>query len=150
CPRSSPDRSRRRRLCSRSRSALESAAGSRGRPPHTRRSLLAGSPRFRPRSTDASRRIRTPSSSRRLSHLCYRRFPPSGRMVNNAPMTTHLEVAERFFGAIERGDIDTVRNCYAPNAVIWHNFDGVEQTRDQNLRTLGWLSKALPKRKYEV
>jgi len=65
-------------------------------------------------------------------------------------MKTHLELAERFIGAIERGDIDTVRDCYAPNAVIWHNFDGIEQTREQNLRTLGWLIKALPKRKYEV
>jgi len=65
-------------------------------------------------------------------------------------MRTHLELAERFIGAIERGDIDTVRDCYAPNAVIWHNFDGIEQTREQNLRTLGWLVKALPKRKYEI
>jgi uncharacterized protein len=29
----------------------------------------------------------------------------------------------RFFAALEAGDIETVREIYAPDAVIWHNDD---------------------------
>ena len=38
-----------------------------------------------------------------------------------------LEVADRLFAAIEAGDLDAVAALYAPEAVIWHNHDGVEQ-----------------------
>jgi ketosteroid isomerase-like protein len=31
-------------------------------------------------------------------------------------------VAERFFRAIEEGDLDAVKACYASDAVVWHNF----------------------------
>ena len=50
--------------------------------------------------------------------------------------TSVLDVAARFFAAIEAGDIDTVRATYAPDAVVWHNHDGAVQTRDENVRTL--------------
>jgi ketosteroid isomerase-like protein len=50
-----------------------------------------------------------------------------------------LEVADRLFRAIEAGRVDVVAELYAADAVIWHNHDGVEQTRDENLRTLRWL-----------
>ncbi|MGH9269678.1 MAG: hypothetical protein ACRDZ2_00205 [Ilumatobacteraceae bacterium] len=38
----------------------------------------------------------------------------------------HLDLAERFFAAIEAGDLDAVGGIYADEAVIWHNHDGVE------------------------
>jgi uncharacterized protein len=50
-----------------------------------------------------------------------------------------LEVADRLFRAIQAGRVDVVSGLYATNAVIWHNHDGVEQTPDENLRTLRWL-----------
>jgi ketosteroid isomerase-like protein len=68
-------------------------------------------------------------------------------------MTNHAEtlaLAERFVAAIARGDIETIKACYAPDARIWHNFDEVEQTLEQNLATLGWLSKRLLDRHYEI
>ena len=62
----------------------------------------------------------------------------------------YLALAQRFVGAIERADIDEIRACYAVDARIWHNFDNIEQTVDQNLVTLGWLVKRLPQRRYNV
>jgi ketosteroid isomerase-like protein len=50
-----------------------------------------------------------------------------------------LAVADRLFRAIEAGRIDVVGALYATDAVIWHNHDGVEQTPEENLRTLRWL-----------
>lgn len=62
----------------------------------------------------------------------------------------YLALADRFLGAIEAGDIDTVRECYASDARIWHNSDGLEQTVDENLRVLKWMARTLPKRHYRV
>ena len=51
-----------------------------------------------------------------------------------------LEVAERLFKSIERGDVDTIRNSiYSPSVKIWHNNDGLTQTAEQNLAVLGWV-----------
>jgi len=61
-----------------------------------------------------------------------------------------LALAERFLGAIESGDTDTVRACYAPDAKIWHNNDGIEQTVDQNMKSLGWFIRNLPDRHYRL
>lgn len=57
-----------------------------------------------------------------------------------------LAFAERFIGAIESGDVSGVRACYAPNAVIWHNTEDVEQTVEQNIKVLEWFMRALPDR----
>jgi len=51
----------------------------------------------------------------------------------------HLAIADRLFKSIEAGDLESVRGIYAPNARIWHNTDGVEQTVEQNLATLKWV-----------
>jgi ketosteroid isomerase-like protein len=58
-------------------------------------------------------------------------------------------LAKRFFDAIEFGDIDTVRACYAPSAEIWHNIDGQTSTREQNVDTLRAFIARVPKRRYE-
>ena len=50
-----------------------------------------------------------------------------------------LEVADRLFRAIEAGQVDVVGEIYTADAVIWHNHDDVEQTPEENLRTLRWL-----------
>jgi ketosteroid isomerase-like protein len=58
-------------------------------------------------------------------------------------MSDHLELAERFFTAIEAGDIAAVKEIYAPGAAIWHNTDGIVQDRDDNARTLTWVTTNL-------
>jgi len=59
------------------------------------------------------------------------------------------ELAQRFFDAIERGDIDAVGACYADDAVIWHNTDGLESSKAENLETLANFVQAIPVRRYE-
>ena len=56
-----------------------------------------------------------------------------------------LALAEKFVSAIERADVDVIRQCYASDARIWHNFDNIEQTVEQNLATLAWM--VLPSRR---
>jgi ketosteroid isomerase-like protein len=59
------------------------------------------------------------------------------------------ELADRLFAAIEAGDPDTVAQLYAPDATVWHNFDQLDQSREQNVATLGWLCRRVPERRYE-
>src|SRR6478736_2729048 len=54
------------------------------------------------------------------------------------------ELVIRFFAAIEAGDLGTLREIYAPDAVIWHNDDLLEQSVDDNLKVLQGLRGRLP------
>ncbi len=58
-------------------------------------------------------------------------------------------LASRLFDAIEAGDVEAVAACYAPDIVIWHNTDGIGQTREENLKTLAGVIRLLPERRYE-
>ncbi len=60
-----------------------------------------------------------------------------------------LEVADRVFAAIQAGDVEAVRALYHPDIRVWHNFDQVEQTRDENLRVLAWMARKLKDRSYD-
>jgi ketosteroid isomerase-like protein len=60
-----------------------------------------------------------------------------------------VSVADELFTAIEKGDVDAVRALYAPDIVVWHNTDGIEQTAEQNLRILRWLVDNLADRSYD-
>ena len=70
-------------------------------------------------------------------------------------MSEALEVGERLFGEIEAGDIETLREIYHPDVVIWHNSDGLErrergQNREDNLALLSVLTKVVRDWKYDV
>jgi ketosteroid isomerase-like protein len=56
----------------------------------------------------------------------------------------------RFFAALEAGDIATVRAIYAPDALIWHNDDLIEQPVEENLKVLAGLHKAVTGLHYEI
>jgi ketosteroid isomerase-like protein len=58
------------------------------------------------------------------------------------------EMADRFFAAIEAGDVEEVASFYADDALIWHNTDQVEQPKADNLAVLGWLVKNTASREY--
>ncbi len=62
----------------------------------------------------------------------------------------HLQLAERLMAAITAGNVDEVRNIYAPDAVIWHNNDNLEQSVDDNLAVLGWVVKHIANLRYEI
>jgi uncharacterized protein len=60
------------------------------------------------------------------------------------------ELVARFFAALEGGDIETVREIYAPDAVIWHNDDLIEQPVEENLKTLQGLHRTVSGLHYEI
>jgi len=64
-------------------------------------------------------------------------------------MPSNLEVCDKLFSAIMRGDIETVREIYAPDAIIWHNDDGATQTPDENVRVLRWVTRNVRDLRYE-
>jgi len=66
----------------------------------------------------------------------------------NATAESYEPLAQRFFAAIERGDVDALRQIYSPDAVVWHNYDEVEQGLDANLATMAWLSRKARELRY--
>jgi len=63
---------------------------------------------------------------------------------------TSEDTVIRFFAAIEAGDIDAVRSIYAPDALIWHNDDLIEQSVEDNLKVLAGLHRAVSGLRYEI
>ncbi|MDA0795825.1 MAG: nuclear transport factor 2 family protein [Proteobacteria bacterium] len=61
-----------------------------------------------------------------------------------------LNLARKFLDAIERGDTDAARACYADDAIIWHNFDDKEKTVDENMASLEKWKRYVDNRKYDV
>ncbi len=65
-------------------------------------------------------------------------------------MSSSEDVVIRFFTALEAGDIGTLRQIYAPDALIWHNDDLLEQSVDDNLIVLQGLHRAVSGLHYDV
>jgi ketosteroid isomerase-like protein len=57
-------------------------------------------------------------------------------------------LAQRFFAAIERGDLEAVQAIYAPGAIVWHNTDGIAGSVADNLKTLANFIRFVPERRY--
>jgi ketosteroid isomerase-like protein len=64
-------------------------------------------------------------------------------------MPSNLELCDQLFSAIMRADVDAIRGIYAEDAVIWHNDDKAEQTPDENLRVLRWVTRNIKDLRYE-
>jgi ketosteroid isomerase-like protein len=64
-------------------------------------------------------------------------------------MDATLQLAKTFFDAVEHGDVAALRTIYAPDAKIWHNTDGLEQTVDDNVKTLEGFVSRIANRRYE-
>jgi ketosteroid isomerase-like protein len=58
-------------------------------------------------------------------------------------------LAKNFFDAVEKGDVAALERFYAPNAKIWHNTDGIEQSPKDNVETLKGFVQRIPERKYD-
>ncbi|MGE2691433.1 nuclear transport factor 2 family protein [Mycolicibacterium pulveris] len=59
------------------------------------------------------------------------------------------DVAERLFGAIERGDIAAVRRLWSDDVVVWKVADR-DRDKDRALRVITWFLDATTERRYEV
>lgn len=60
-----------------------------------------------------------------------------------------LALCDRFLSAIVRGDIETVRQIYAPDALIWHNHRPNTETVDENLTVLALATRFIDGFRYE-
>ena len=67
-------------------------------------------------------------------------------------MSVDPELAERLatelLAAITTTDVEALRRIYSPDVVIWHNFDQVEQTLEENLKVMFWMGKRLSGMEY--
>jgi ketosteroid isomerase-like protein len=57
-------------------------------------------------------------------------------------------LATKFFDSIESGDDDKLHELYAPDAKIWHNTDGLEQTPTENVEQLRGFTTRIDDRVY--
>lgn len=65
------------------------------------------------------------------------------------PPTNADDILETFFAAIERGDLDAIAALYDEELAVWHSNDGVTQGKQENLKTLRWLTRVAAPR-YEI
>lgn len=70
-------------------------------------------------------------------------------------MSDVLALAARFFTAIEQGDIETVRAIFAADAVIWHNYDGLDaqasgDSVEDTLKVLAGIPNRISGAHYDV
>jgi ketosteroid isomerase-like protein len=56
---------------------------------------------------------------------------------------------DRLLDAIRTGDDQAVRDAYAPDAELWHNFDQRNQTVEENIATLHGLRSVVRNLRYE-
>jgi ketosteroid isomerase-like protein len=76
-------------------------------------------------------------------------FLDSLTVTTSSVNTGFGDLADRFFAAVCSGDEAALTELYSPDARIWHNDDGREQTVAENLRTLRWLGRTLEDFRYE-
>ena len=62
----------------------------------------------------------------------------------------HDDLLDRFFAAIEAGDIDAVAPMYAEDVEVWHNVTGTALDKAGSLGLLGYWASKVAGRRYEV
>jgi len=53
---------------------------------------------------------------------------------------TNMDLADRFYRALTGGDFSECERLLADDAVVWHNYDGIEQPKDQALAQVAAMS----------
>lgn len=61
-----------------------------------------------------------------------------------------IEVAQQLFERIEKKDVAGITALYADDILVWHNFSNTTQTKAENLKTLGGLTKNVAQIRYDV
>ncbi len=54
-----------------------------------------------------------------------------------------MALAAAYSRASATNNADALRALSAPNAVTWHNFDEVQVTTEQTIRTIAWLHRTV-------
>ena len=68
--------------------------------------------------------------------------------MSDVDPATADRLATELLAAITTTDVDALRKLYAEDVVIWHNFDQVEQTLEENLKVMFWMGKRLSGMEY--
>lgn len=55
-----------------------------------------------------------------------------------------LALAAKYAKASRTNDADALRALCSEGALTWHNFDELEVTTDQTVRTVAWLHRTVP------
>jgi ketosteroid isomerase-like protein len=61
-----------------------------------------------------------------------------------------LDVADRLFGAIERGEYQTVEGMWANDVTVWHSGDSRDNDRVRALKVIRWFIDVTTTRGYEI
>lgn len=61
-----------------------------------------------------------------------------------------VAVANRLFGAIERGDLAGVEALWADDATVWHSGDAHDNDRCRALKVIRWFIGRTTTRRYEI
>ena len=61
-----------------------------------------------------------------------------------------IDVANRLFGAIERGDYATVDGMWADDVLVWHSGDPKDNQRIRALKVIRWFMDITATRNYEI
>jgi ketosteroid isomerase-like protein len=62
----------------------------------------------------------------------------------------YLDVANRLFGAIERGEYETVDAMWADDVTVWHTGDSQDDDRVRALKVIRWFLDNTTQRNYEI
>lgn len=67
-------------------------------------------------------------------------------------MTEHqiLDVADRLFAAIERGDIAELTAMWADDVIVWRQGGGRDRDKSRALGVIDWFVGATTERRYDV
>jgi ketosteroid isomerase-like protein len=60
------------------------------------------------------------------------------------------DVADRLFGAIERGDYEAVAEMWADDVLVWHSGDPKDNQRVRALKVIRWFMDVTVTRSYEI
>lgn len=63
---------------------------------------------------------------------------------------SNLDVANGFINAVQAGDEELARTFVHADAGIWHNYDNVTQTVDENMQLLQRMMAVSKERDYEI
>jgi ketosteroid isomerase-like protein len=69
-------------------------------------------------------------------------------MLTEESSNADVRVVGTMLDAIERGDMDEFRRCFAPSALIWHNFDEIEKNVDTVVAILSHICAVTTSRTY--
>ncbi len=59
-------------------------------------------------------------------------------------------IADRLFGAIERGDVGELAALWSQDIVVWRQGGGRERDKARGLKVIAWFIESTTDRRYEV